>query len=193
MQTVFLNNHPVKNLKRSEYTLQPELIFGNTFSKYYLENFSTIHSRTHQNNCEIIREMAVHGLGISDMLCISWKGEIDNLKELVNSETDIKRLYTTRAFEFKISDWKRGLLQAHRYSFYSNASILVVPISTYLNALSGIDTFKKLNIGLWGFDIQKKTLRKGFTPRPNSDYLTKYANILHKKLKVITTEVQPIL
>lgn len=191
MNSTFLTNHPVNNFKRSDYSLEPEYIFGNSFSKFYRDNYLKIHSRTHLTEFEIIRELPIHGLGISDMVNISWKGSGLPISQILNPTNTSKEIYKIRAFEFKITDWKKGLLQAHRYNFYSHASILVLPLSTYDNALKALETFKKLRVGLWGFDMDKKVLKRAYTPRPNNSFSNKHYNTAKKKAFSFLMEFQP--
>jgi len=73
---------------------------------------------------------------------------------------------TVRAFEVKLSDWRRGLMQAHRYSFFSDAAILVIPDSKLPLAKKSLPTFRSLNVGLWGYNEISKAITKVLTPRP---------------------------
>ena len=67
-----------------------------------------------------------------------------------------------------MSDWRKGLQQAFRYRYFAHRSLLVLPLKTATRAARFLDTFRKLGVGLWGFDAKTGHLRKRFTPRPAS-------------------------
>ena len=182
MQAVYLKKHPLENLKGSSFPNNKETIFGNAFSEHYFYNFEKIHSRTHFKNYYFLKEVPIYGLGISDLLSIGWKGTDDILKEILYGENAHEKL-KVRAFEFKIKDWRGGLFQAHRYSYYADTSILVVPLKTYKNAFADLDIFKKLNIGLWGYNEEKNNLKKAYTPRSSKNLDDKYKDKFVSTLK----------
>lgn len=191
MENIYLQKHPVNNLSTNSFGSNPEKIFSESFSNYYKLNFSKIHAGTINESCTMIHEIPIQGLGISDMLSISWNGKSDCIFDIL--EKDLAASYLRiRAFEFKISDWRKGMLQAYRYNFYSHASILVVPPKTFINANKAIETFKELNVGLWSYDIEKQVLRKAFTPRPNKSYSEKYYSKVKNLLSNFMAESQPI-
>lgn len=173
MQVVYLKRHPLENLNGSSFPKNGEALFGNSFSNYYYNNFEKIHSRTHFKNYYFLKELPISGLGISDLLSIGWKGEQSTLKEILKEENSHSKL-KIRAFEFKLKDWRGGLLQAHRYSYYADTSILVVPMNTFKNALNSLDVFRKLNIGLWGYDENTDVLKNAYTPRSSKNLDKKY-------------------
>ncbi len=187
---VYLKKQPIMNLMRKDASY-PEEIFGESFSRYYRENYQKIHTGTSQKYCEVIREIPIQNLGITDMVSLATKERITGI--INNSDNEKESDLRVRAFEFKIKDWRKGLLQANRYKFFSHSSILVVPMDTYVNACSSIDTFKSLNVGLWGYDYGNNVIRKAFTPRPNKNYSNKYYNIFKKKAFDFFREAQPIL
>jgi len=81
---------------------------------------------------------------------------------------------TVRAFEFKLSDWRKGLMQAHRYKFFSNVSVLVLPKHKMKSVAPEIDIFRRLRVGLWGFSPEKGTIVCLYTPRPIKQPVPKY-------------------
>jgi hypothetical protein len=190
MDNIYLERHPLENLKNYSKTEMLEKNFSERFNCYYLKNFEKIHGLRSQYRCSVIREIPVANLGIADMISISWNSDL-NLKQLLE-DVDTNSTFTLRAFEFKIQNWKKGLMQAHRYSYFSNSTILVIPIELLESALTGYDTFKKLNVGLWGFDSENGFVRKIFTPRPNNNYIEKYFSQVASKASSFLTESQPI-
>lgn len=142
---------PRTNLGPRWTSVNEEDRFAIAFSGAYDRQFRTIHKGTTKLNRVMAREVPVNGFGIADLVTVSW-GESD--------------LTTMRAFEFKLSDWRRGLMQAHRYRFFADVAILVVPASKLAIIDRFIRTFKALNVGLWGFDDATGIISQIFTPRP---------------------------
>jgi hypothetical protein len=54
------------------------------------------------------------------------------------------------AFEMKLSDWRRGLIQAFRYRAFATTVILVIDDARSAPAIANVDRFKKANVGLVG-------------------------------------------
>ena len=125
--------------------------FAIAFSGAYDRQFCAIHKGTTKFNRAMAREVPVNGFGIADLVTVSW-GE--------------SAVPTMRAFELKLSDWRRGLMQAHRYRFFADVAILVVPVSKIAIIDRFMRTFKALNVGLWGFDEATGIISQIFTPRP---------------------------
>jgi hypothetical protein len=84
---------------------------------------------------------------------------------------------TVRAFEFKLADWRKGLMQAHRYKCFSHASILVLPTHKIKCVEPRLDIFRKLRVGLWGFSPESGTIACVYTPRPIKQKIAKYGEI----------------
>ena len=72
---------------------------------------------------------------------------------------------TVTAFEMKLSDWRRALRQAYRYSYFSDRTIVVLPAKGGQSAKQALPLFKDLGIGLWVFKRDLGTISKVFTPR----------------------------
>jgi hypothetical protein len=106
------------------------------------------------------------------LLALSWSGgqSID-----ISPGLDLEKVDpTVRAFEFKLSDWHKGLMQAHRYKYFSHASILVLPKHKMKTVGPQIDLFRKLRVGLWGFSPKTGTITCSYTPRPIKQHIAKY-------------------
>ena len=141
-------HHPANNLVRGDlWGDQSENEFGNRFADAFGRSFG--------NNVITIRELPVPGTGIADFVVIR-KG---NIKGTNRAETKIQ------AFEFKLKNWRGGLMQAHRYKFFSNSAILVIPAEKIRLAQKSLNLFKQLGVGLWGFNSSSGAVTKKFTPR----------------------------
>ncbi len=68
------------------------------------------------------------------------------------------------AFEMKLKDWRRALSQAYRYSYFSDRAIVVLPTDVANRAAVHLDTFRRLGIGLWGYEPKTERLDMRFTP-----------------------------
>ena len=65
----------------------------------------------------------------------------------------------------KLADWRKGLAQAYRYSYFANLVVLVLPPGLATTAKADLGMFRESNIGLWSFDPASGVIRKWFTPR----------------------------
>lgn len=173
------NNFQINGVKPTQ-----EDEFTNSFIKVYQKKYLDIHTRSSKKNTLLIKNFPVTGNGVADILGISWSGEMEHdfppISELGNYSL------TIRAFEVKISNWKKGLMQAHRYRYFSHASILVVPMRKFNLICSNIDLFKTLNIGIWFFDMEKEIINNYFTPRPNySSYKTNIQKAIQQASQIV--------
>lgn len=156
--------NPQNNFSLIDPKKTPEAKFAEQFAMAYRDRFTKIHYGTNKCRTLFVREVPVFGNGIPDLLVFSWSN--DQEKELL-SPLDFEKLAPTlRAFEFKVSDWRKGLMQAHRYKYFSHASILVLPSQKIKPAEQRIDLFRKLRIGLWGFSPETGSIGCFYTPRP---------------------------
>lgn len=142
-------HHPANNFVNNDiWGEHSEHEFGNSFVKWF--------DKLSDNNFIAIRELPVPGSGIADFVVIK-KNECIKTNKLRT---------TVQAFEFKLKDWRKGLMQAHRYKYFSNSSILVVPAHKIKSAQKSLDLFKQLGVGLWAFNVSSGAVTKKFTPRP---------------------------
>ncbi|MFH0729372.1 MAG: hypothetical protein V2B19_23915 [Pseudomonadota bacterium] len=161
-------HHPSNNLANNDIRGEhSEHEFGNGFVRWFDKLFDS--------DVIAIRELPVPGAGIADFVVVKQ-----------NKYITVNKLNTTvHAFEFKLKDWRKGLMQAHRYKYFSNASILVVPVHTIKSAQKSLDLFKKLGVGLWAFNVSSGAVTKKFTPRPRKVLNpVRAAYILDKALEV---------
>lgn len=105
---------------------------------------------------------------------MAWDGE--EVTEFPKDSWDTDRLLaldpTIRAFEVKLSDWRKGLMQAYRYRFFADASILVMPDDKKHLVEPFLATFRQLNVGFWAFNGSTEAIDKVYTPRPQRPALT---------------------
>jgi len=163
---------PQENFSRGKVKQNHESKFAEQFAKAYQAKFLNIHAGTCNRNTLFIREVPVSGNGIADLLVLSWS---DSRIPQKSPLPDFEELNpTVRAFEFKLSDWRKGLMQAHRYKYFSHASILVLPNHKIKSIKSQLDIFRKLRIGLWGFKAETKSINRLYTPRPVNQQIPQY-------------------
>ena len=166
------SHNPQQNLSVRVTRQNPEAKFAEQFALAYRDRFRKIHSGTSKWKTVFVREVPVFGNGIPDLLALSWSH--DRAVQLSTCLELEKLAPTVRAFEFKLSDWRKGLMQAHRYKFFSHVSILVLPNHKMKSVAPRIDIFHKLRVGLWGFSPETGTIACFYTPRPIKQQIAKY-------------------
>ena len=62
------------------------------------------------------------------------------------------RINQTYAFELKLSNWKRALIQAYRYRSFANRSFVILDYSHIAPAINNIEQFRRSGIGLMSID-----------------------------------------
>ena len=156
---------PFKNLLAAgRIRHEPEKEFTTDFAQVYQQKHGRIHSKTEKHSTVFVREVPISGHGIADLLVLSWKESFDiaKISELGKAKPII------RAFEVKMTDWRIGLMQAHRYRYYANTSILVIPKAVLPRAIPNLRLFQDAHVGLWGFNPDTKGITRIYTPRPKS-------------------------
>ncbi len=147
-----------KNLPAASAKKRGESNFLAKFERVYLEQEL---DKTRFSEWASGREFAIDGCGRADVLFLSWSAATGD--EDFHAIA-LKSLRLT-AIEGKISDWRKGLMQASRYRHFANRSLLVLPPNVCATALNYLDTFRKLKVGLWCFDPATNRIHKHFTPR----------------------------
>ena len=168
-----------KNLPKTTATPPKETLSLNAFEPVYFGHQQEQLSQSYLLSAG--REFALEGYGRADLLFIQTLQEPQSTPQLsAQFQSDI----ILTAFELKLTDWRKGLTQASRYRYFSNRSILVTPPKIAKTALSYIQTFKDLQIGLWEFNEDSLALHKHFTPIISKPYNpkanTKALNVLNK-------------
>ena len=169
-----------RNLPCSSSSKRGESNFVAKFERAYVE--AELRKLT-QRSLASGREFALDGFGRADVLFMAWKHPGDTADFTAMT---LKSLSIT-AIEGKISDWRKGLMQASRYRFFANRALLVLPPDVCATALAYLETFRNLNVGLWQFDPNTGVIRKHFTPRCgrplNAKAREKAVHLIASKLK----------
>ena len=106
-------HNPQKNFSGGDNRQNSEAEFAERFAHAYFDKFTQIHSGTSKKKTLFVREVPVSGNGIADLLVFSWS---HTLIQHESAPLDLEQLAPTiRAFEFKLSNWRKGMMQAHRY------------------------------------------------------------------------------
>lgn len=166
---VCLGTVPRANLGSRWNCADDEALFVRRFIASYDKRYAWLHSGSSRLNRAMAREVPVNGFGIADLVTVSWDTK---LGEWTESRLSTVMCPTVRAFEFKLSDWRRGMMQAHRYRFFADASILVIPAKKIELAYAFLETFRKVDVGLWGFNQDTGAIVTLFTPRPRRPAVT---------------------
>jgi hypothetical protein len=130
--------NPRRNLPANVRNKRTEILFQNKFLKRWFL----------QNNIFGIggSQFSVPGFGIADYVFIESNRHIT-------------------AFEFKISDWRKGLAQAARYKCYAHRSFLVVPQSIVHRIKPFFKSLKEINVGLCIFNCQTGIIDTIYNPK----------------------------
>ena len=162
--------NPRKNLPAKIAEINKERDFTLGFVRAYIPNIQSVHPKTRKTSVKYAREIPINGCGIADFVAIysdKTNGKSKSRLPQINSSI-------IRAFELKISDWRRAMMQAHRYKYFANSSIVVLHSDKLKNALKYLDTFKKINVGLWAFNPKTDKIITCYTPRPRIPLEPKY-------------------
>ena len=169
-----------RNLPITSSLKRGESNFIAKFERAYLEAEQRKPSKRHHASG---REFALDGFGRADVLFMAWRSHevIEDFAALA-----LKSLRIT-AIEGKLSDWRKGLVQASRYRFFANRALLILPPATCSIALPYLGTFRDLNVGLWEFDPATCRIYKHFTPRFGQPLNTKARE---KAIQLISTKLK---
>jgi len=130
--------NPRRNLPVNVRNKRTEILFQNKFLKLWIL----------QNDTPGVggSQFAVPGFGIADYVFIESNQHIT-------------------AFEFKISDWRKGLAQAARYKCYAHRSFLVVPQAIAHRIKPFFKKLKEINVGLCIFNSQTNIIDTIYSPK----------------------------
>ncbi len=134
---------PRKNLPAHLARKRGELLYLSAFQRAFVAGRS--------GNGVGGRQFAVSGYGMADFVWADASG--------------CESKPTLMAFEMKLRDWKKGLSQAYRYSYFADHSVVVLPPEAIGPAKANMNTFKKMQIGLWSFDPKSRTIREIHKPK----------------------------
>lgn len=154
----FKRRHPRRNLPTPLSRKRGESNFVSSFSRAYINSVASKGVGG--------KEFSLSGFGIADFVWVAWRNKFNPNEASALSVEQIKSLLNRTkltAFEMKLSDWRKGLSQAYRYSYFADLSVLVLPPDIADKA--DVKVFRDLNIGLWSFDPASEVITKVFTPR----------------------------
>src|SRR5688572_22636146 len=151
----FRTSLPRKNLRPNVSRKRGEANFVSGFTKAYL----TLIGGAGFGG----QEFPLAGFGIADFVWLSWQKtptegtalSLEHLQQLVSKQ----RL---SAFEMKLKDWRRGLIQAFRYRYFADRAILVLPPKAAMVAKENLPLFCRLGVGLWCFDSPSNRIQRLF-------------------------------
>lgn len=150
---------PRRNLPVSVSRKRGESNFVSAFTKAYISSLAPKGIGG--------RDFALSGFGIADFIWYAWQhfpSDDGTALSVRKIKAEFAR-HKLSAFEMKLTDWRKGITQAYRYSYFSDVSVLVLPPKTARLAKSELELFRKLRVGLWEFDKEDGKIRKIFTPR----------------------------
>ena len=133
---------------------------------------SQIHSGTCKDRTLFMREVPVYGNGIADLLVFSWSSTLTpwHPRLLI-----LNNLIQPSGLSNLCCRWRRGMMQAHRYKYFSHASILVLPKNKMKSVKPELDLFRKLRVGLWGFLPENKEYYLLLHPSTQTTHIAKHA------------------
>lgn len=137
----FGTRNPRRNLPAAIGLKRGELLFQSAFLRTWHDELDEIGVGGDQ--------FELPELGIADYLWASASGRLD-------------------AFEFKLTDWRRGATQAMRYRSYAHRSFLVMPPTGAVRAAQHLESFKSLEIGLWSFNPEQGKIVRLHTPEEST-------------------------
>lgn len=147
--------------------------FALAFARAYLSQFKAIHSSSPHQDLTLVREIPVNGFGITDLLAVAWTRV--GTESFPSAEAFARVAKPTcRAFELKLTDWRKALLQASRYRSFAHQAIVVVPPAIATLANGYLRTFKMIHVGLWSFDPASEQISVYHTPRRHNPRSKKY-------------------
>lgn len=152
---------PCRNLPFHKNGKGEEWLFTYRFAQTYLSQAS---SSADDRRIAVAREIPANGYGIADLVAVSWRPTGKRLCSWEDFQRQGRPIL--KAFEIKLNNWRRALLQANRYRLFANSSIVVLPARNQNAALKYLETFRLLEVGLWSFDPVAKRIVRHYTPRP---------------------------
>lgn len=156
----FRQRHPRRNLPASLARKRGESNFVSSFSKVYIASVAPGGFGG--------KEFALSGFGIADFVWIAWRSATNPDEGSALSMEKLKTLLNRQkltAFEMKLADWRKGLAQAYRYSYFADLAVVVLPPQLAGTAEAALGLFRESRVGLWSFDSSTGVIRKLFTPR----------------------------
>jgi hypothetical protein len=163
---------PESNLPgRSPRVATAEARFTIAFARTYLDALA---ARSPEGMLACARQVPVNGFGIADLVVLRRDREIPGPDSLAHELSRESFPIRVLAFEVKLVDWRRGIAQAHRYRYFADVAILLLPRSRCELALPYLGTFRKIQVGLWSYDPSANSIVAHYTPRVRTPLAPKY-------------------
>ena len=177
----FRSTSPRKNLPPSISRKRGEVNFLCSFERAFVAG----HCRTKQITW---RDFALQGYGIPDLITFAWSTD-QNQATVWSLEALRQKLQRQQftAFELKLRDWRKGIVQAYRYRYFCDRSIVVLPRDVVGKASKRLEVFRSLEVGLWSFDPDTDVITKYFTPRKGTARSMEARN---KAIESISNKIQ---
>lgn len=153
----FASSNSRRNFPEAISRKRTELLFLHAFQRAYINQRFGLGGF----------EFPLSGYGVADFIWIGWRRGLVSEEATALSLEKIKNQLSTRllsAFELKISDWRKALQQAYRYSYFADRAIVVMPMGTIRAARRQLKCFQELKVGLWGFNRSSGKIRCFYTP-----------------------------
>jgi hypothetical protein len=130
----------------------------------------------------------LQGYGIPDLITCAWSTP-QNQATLFSLEAlrrELQRQLLT-AFEIKLRYWRKGIVQAYRYRYFCDRSIVVLPRDVVDKASKRLELFQSLDVGLWSFDPDTDVIIKFFTPQQG---MARNLEARNKAIELILNKIQ---
>lgn len=157
-------SEPCHNLPGRKGMATLEDRFTISFMRAYLDQSRSIHRRSRKTTLAFARQIPVNGYGIADLHAVAWEGIPEEVFPDAKSFVRVAHP-CTRAFECKMTDWRKAMAQAGRYRFFANQTFIVIPNHACSIALAYLETFKKIRVGLWSFSQETGRITPHYTPQ----------------------------
>lgn len=159
--------NPVRNLPRHQAGRSRESVLSYRFGQALVAAAADGFFRTRKTALAYAREIPANGYGIADFVVVSWNPRrLPRRRSNMSAEVFMTGINPKLlAFEVKLSNWRKALMQAHRYRFFAHVAIVLLPKSNEHAALEHLETFRLLRVGLWSFEIKTQRITRHFTPR----------------------------
>jgi len=167
---------PRRNLSNNSSRKNTERNFTLKFARAYISQIDSIHHKTIRTEVDFAREIPMNGFGIADFVVVFWNTKKFKAKKSNSKVIDFPKNNNPiiRAFELKISNWRKALIQAHRYRYFADATIVVLPSEKIKVASKYLNTFRAINVGLWSFSESTNKIATLYTPRPTNSFEPRY-------------------
>ena len=154
----FRSTSPRKNLPPSISRKRAEANFLCSFERAFV----TGHCQTKQITWH---DFALQGYGIPDLITFAWSNQQYQTPAL-SLEALRQKLQRQQftAFELKLRDWRKGIVQAYRYRYFCDSSIVVIPSDVAVRASQRLELFTSLDVGLWSFAPDTDVITEYFAP-----------------------------